>query len=287
MEQHAAEAVKDAVTQPADMMSRLLDWAEHFLMTRGLDFLAAVVIAVIGYFIARWVRHVVRNMMNRSQIDQSAAGFVAEMVYFLILIIVLVAALSAVGLSTTSLSAAVGGVGLAIGLAMKDNFSNVASGIFILIFKPFRSGDFIEVAGQSGTVIDILTMYTRLRTMGNQLIVIPNSQINAAVVKNYSHFDTRNVEFNLSVGYDTDLARCLSLLSKLFKEDPNVLNKEDFPMYIKEMAESSINIYISLSVWRKDYFKVRDELYIKMKTALDEAGIDIPFPQVVVHQAGK
>lgn len=281
------QIVENVVNKPVDWTEQLWARLMDLAMTRGVDILQAFVIAVIGYMLCRWIRRVVRNMLTRSSVEDSAVTFVTEIVYFLCLIIAGLMALGTAGVSTTSLSAALGGIGLGIGLAMKDKFGNVASGIFILIFKPFRVGDFIDAAGKSGTVANIRIMYTEMKTMGNQVVVIPNLTMTSSIIVNYSAMDTRNVEFNIGVGYDTDLTACVTLMKKTLTESPYVLNKEELPIYVKELGDSSITIYARAEVRRKEYFTAMNELYIQLKEALDQAGIDIPFPQLVVHQASK
>lgn len=184
-----------------------------------------------------------------------------------------------------TLAAAFGGIGLAIGLGLKDNIGNVASGIFILIFRPFSVGDYIAVGTNQGTVVDIRIMYTEISTMGNQMIVMPNSSLTNSVIMNYSSFNTRNLQFNIGVGYGTDLAHCIELLKEVFHENKYVMNKDDIAIYVNGLGDSSINIYIRATVLSEDYFTAQNELYIAIKKKLDDAGIDIPFPQVVVHQA--
>lgn len=194
-------------------------------------------------------------------------------------------ALSAAGVAPATLAAAFGGIGLAIGLGLKDNIGNVASGIFILIFRPFRVGDYIKVGDSEGSVVDIRVMYTEISTLGNQMIVIPNSRLTDSVIKNYSFFETRNIEFTFDVAYDTDLAKCVDLLQKLFSADAYVLNGAELPIYVSSMGESSIRIYVRAQVERSKYNEAQNHLYIKVKNAFDEAGIEIPFPQLVVHHA--
>lgn len=275
------------VGKPVDWTERLWNHLMDLAMTRGVDIAQAFVIAFIGYILCRWIRRAVRNMLTRSTVEDSAITFVTEIVYFLSLIVVGITALGTAGVSTTSLSAAIGGIGIGIGLAMKDQFGNVASGIFILIFKPFRVGDYITAAGNSGTVSNIRIMSTEMKTTGNQVVVIPNVALTSGVIINYSTMDTRNVELNLGVGYDTDLPSCIALLKRVLAENPHVLHKESISIYIKGLGDSAILIYARAEVARADYFNAMNDLYIAVKQALDQAGIDIPFPQMVVYQAEK
>lgn len=264
---------------------RAWDHLTDLALTKGPDLLAALIIVVIGYIICRWIRRGIYKLLARSSVEDSAVTFISELFYFFCLTIVAVTALGTLGFSTTSLSAALGGIGLGIGLALKDKISNVASGIFILIFQPFHVGDYIDTGGFSGTVADIRIMYTELRTTGNQMIIIPNLTMTSNIVTNYSYLDTRNLELNIGVGYDTDLPACIEIMKRVITESPYVVNKETLPIYVKALGDSSITIYARAEVKRDDYFTAMNDLYIGIKKALDNAGIDIPFPQMVVHQA--
>lgn len=274
---------------------KTIDWTEqvwehlvNFALTKGPEILAALIIAAIGYVICRWIRRVIFNILTQSSVESSAVTFITELAYFFCLAIVAVMALGTLGFSTTSISAALGGIGLGIGLALKDKVSNVASGIYILMFQPFRVGDYIDAGGgTSGNVENIRIMYTELRTTGNQLIIVPNLTMTSSVITNYSRLDTRNVEMNIGVGYGTDLPACVALIRKTLCASPYVVNQETMPVYVKALADSSITVYARAEVRREDYFTAMNELYIAVKQALDRAGIDIPFPQLVVHHADK
>lgn len=278
------EAIDQVVHQPLDWTERLWNRMLDLAMTRGVDIVQALIIAVVGYFICRWIRRVIHNVLTRSAVEDSAVTFITEIIYFLCLLIVALMALGTMGVSTTSLSAALGGIGLGIGLALKDKIGNVASGIFILIFKPFRVGDFINAAGNSGTVSNIRIMYTELTTTGNQVVVIPNLTMTSSIVTNYSFMDTRNVEFNIGVGYGTDLPRCVELMQGVLAGSSYVTDKTSILVYVKEFGDSSITIYARAGVTRAEYFQALNDLYIEIKKVLDTAGIDIPYPQVVVHK---
>lgn len=278
------QIVKQVGEQTADWTVQVWDRLVDFALTKGPELLAACLIAAIGYVICRWIRRIIFNVLTQSSVESSAVTFITEIAYFFCLTVVAVMVLGTLGFSTTSLSAALGGIGLGIGLALKDKISNVASGIYILIFCPFRVGDYIDAGGYSGTVANIRIMYTELQTTGNQMIIVPNLNMTSSIITNYSYLDTRNVEMNIGVGYDTDLPVCLDLLRKVVTESPYVKNKETLPIYVKALADSSITIYIRAEVARSDYFTAMNALYIAVKEALDGAGIDIPFPQVVVHQ---
>ena len=278
-------AVSQAVASELDLTGQILKNSKDVLLNRGMDWATAILIFIIGYIICRYIRRGVRHLLERSNVDPSARSFISEIVFFFFLAIVTLFALGTAGFNAGTLAAAFGGIGLAIALGLKDNIGNVASGIFILIFRPFRVGDYVKTSVGEGTVKDIRIMYTVLSTLGNQMIVIPNSSLTNSSIKNYSYNDVRNLEYTFSVGYDTDLRACLAILRKVFTESPYIVDKEGLVIYISEMAASSINIYVRASVARPRYFEAMNELYVEVKEAFDREGIEIPFPQIVVHTA--
>lgn len=287
MSSNAATTVDRTVTHQITMTERILDKIQHFAETKGLDIVMAIVVLVIGYIVSREIKVWTRNILKRSNIDPNAIGFITEIVYFISLLFVMTIVFGMLGISTSSLIAALGGIGLAIGLALKDNFSNVASGIFILIFRPFNVGDYIVANGVEGTVAEIAIIYTKIRTLGNQMIAVPNNTMTSSIIKNYSHYDLRNLELVFDVGYDSDLRSCLHLIREELIKNPYVQDKEQITVYISEMADSSIRIYTRCQVKAADYFRARTDIIIAVKETLDRAGIDIPFPQLVVHQSEK
>lgn len=282
MENNVVETV---VQHELDWTEKIINSLMNLAMTRGIDIIQACIIAAIGFCLCRWIRRVVHRMLTRSSVEDSAVTFITEIVYFFGLIIVTLTALGTMGVSTTSLSAALGGIGLGVGLALKDKVSNVASGIYILAFKPFRVGDYITASGMSGTVTNIRIMYTELQTTGNQIIVIPNLTMTSAVITNYSRLPVRNVEFDLGVGYGTDLDACVALIKETLLGSPYVSGPDAIAVYVKSLGDSAVIIYVRAGVAREVYFTAMNDLYILVKGALDKASIDIPYPQLVVHQA--
>lgn len=276
--------VTKVVTDELSITTRFMNGIKEFAMTRGIDFLEAIIIFIVGYIICRYIRRAADHILDKSHVDPSAKTFIEEIIFFFCLAIVAIVALGTAGVGNGTLAAAFGGIGLAIGLGLKDNIGNVASGIFILIFRPFQVGDYIQVDNNQGTVTDISIMYTMLSTLGNQKIVIPNSSLTSKVIKNFSSNDIRNVEMTLDVGYDTDLKQCVSLLRDLFTHNAYVIDKDKLTVYVSGMADSSIKVYVRAPVERTKYFEAQNELYIEVKEAFDKAGIDIPFPQLVIHQ---
>ena len=266
-------AVTKVVTDEISITAKFINDMKMFVLNKGMDIVEAIILFCIGYIICRYIRKVVEHILDRSKVDPSAKTFISDIIYFFCLAIVTIVSLGTAGVAAGTLAAAFGGIGLAIGLGLKDNIGNVASGIFILIFRPFKVGDYVSIGGAQGTVKEI------------QMIVFPNSKLISSVITNYSAFETRNLEFTFDVGYNTDLRKCITLLKEIFTANDYVLDKENLPIFVSSLAESSIQIYVRAQVDRLKYFDAQNDLYIKVKEAFDEAGIDIPFPQVVVHQA--
>ena len=262
----------------------LLQNITQHLISRAFDIALALLIGAAGFFVSRWIRKVLYRILTRANVEHSAITFITESMYYLLLFIVFLMALGTLGVSTTTLSAAMGGIGLGIGLALKDKAGNVASGIFILLFHPYRVGDYVSMAGYGGTVKSIRIMYTELLTLGNQLVVIPNSTATATVVVNYSALDIRNIEFQIGVGYDTNLAECVRLMREVILQNPYVTQPDAVKIYVDNLGDSAITVYARIGVARESYYDARHDLYIEIKSALDRAGIDIPYPQMVVHQ---
>ncbi len=266
-------------------------WSEEMLenlaqqfVSRAFDIAIALLIGAVGFFVCRWIRKILHRILTRADVEHSAITFITDGVYYLLLLIVFLMALGTLGVSTTTLSAAMGGIGLGIGLALKDKASNVASGIFILLFHPYRVGDYVTMAGYGGTVKSIRIMYTELLTLGNQLVVIPNSTATATVVVNYSALDVRNIEFQIGVGYDTNLSECVRIMQETILKSPYVTQPDSLKIYVDNLGDSAITVYARIGVARETYYDARHALYIDIKNALDRAGIDIPYPQMVVHQ---
>ena len=188
-----------------------------------------------------------------------------------------------VGIATTSFIALLGAAGLAIGLALQGSLANFASGVLILIFKPYKINDFIEAAGIKGTVHEIQVFNTVLKTPDNKTIIIPNSQVSAGTITNYSTEATRRVDMTFGIGYSDDIDKAKSVLSKLLKEDSRVLDNPEIMIVVSELADSSVNFSVRGWVKAADYWGVYFDMHEKVKKTFDKENISIPFPQTDVH----
>lgn len=249
----------------------------------AIKLLVALAIVVVGKFIAKMVRQGVVKVMRHKGMDEAIISFISSLLYGMLFFIVIVAALSHLGFNTTSLVAIVGAAGLAIGLALQGSLSNFASGILLIVFKPFKSGDFIEVAGVSGIVEQILIFSTQLRTGDNKTVIIPNGAITSGTITNYSTKATRRIDLIIGVSYDADLAKTKALLLKLVSADERVLKEQAVTVGVSALADSSVNFVVRPWVNSADYWPTYFDLLEKIKTELDNEGIEIPFPQLSIH----
>ena len=267
-----------------------MDTAQHWLLDNQqmlIDFaiklIVALLIVFIGKFVANMVRQGVIKIMRHKAMDDAIISFISSLLYGMLFFIVIVAAISHLGFNTTSLVAIVGAAGLAIGLALQGSLSNFASGVLLIVFKPFKSGDFIEVSGVTGIVEQILIFSTQLRTGDNKTVIIPNGAITSGTITNYSTKPTRRIDLIIGVSYDADLAKAKALLLKVASADERVLEDKPVTVGVSELADSSVNFVVRPWVKSADYWPTYFDLLEKIKTELDNEGIEIPFPQLSVH----
>lgn len=225
----------------------------------------------------------VRRLLKRAGADATLVSFLANLSYLLLLTFVVIAALDELGVSTTSFAAVVAAGGLAIGLALQNSLGNFASGFLIIVLQPFKSGDFIEAAGISGTAEAIKVFATVLRTSDNKTIIVPNSAILAGNVINYSARERRRIDLVFAIGYQDDLRRAKDLLTEIVTSDSRVLAEPEPLIKVLELADSSINFAVRPWVATSDYWDTRCDLLEKVKLEFDAHCISIPFPQQDVH----
>ncbi|KXJ56452.1 MAG: mechanosensitive ion channel protein [Colwellia sp. Phe_37] len=256
---------------------------QQMLIDFAIKLLVALAIVIIGKFIANMVRKGVVKVMRHKGMDEAIISFISSLLYGMLFFIVIVAAISHLGFNTTSLVAIVGAAGLAVGLALQGSLSNFASGVLLIVFKPFKSGDFIEVSGVTGIVEKILIFSTELRTGDNKTVIIPNGSITSGTITNYSTKPTRRIDLIIGVSYDADLAKTKALLHKVVSADERVLKDQAITVGVSELADSSVNFVVRPWVKSSDYWPTYFDLLEKIKTELDNEGIEIPFPQLSVH----
>ena len=279
----AAEPVSNAVkNQVADSMS-YVDKLINFFIDRGPSLIVAVLIYIVGLYIARFIRDVAMRMMRRANYDHTVVSFVSQIIYYGVLAIVLLTALNSAGFPTTSLLAAFGALGLAIGLSLQSNLSNFASGLLILIFKPFKAGDVITVGSVTGTVRSIQFMNTTIVTKEMRTVFIPNSMLTSQQVTNATYQDTRVVPVVFDIGYDNDHHKAIDVIREVMENDERIVNREMVEIGISEFGDNSVRIAAYPVVENRNYMQVFYDTMSSVKDRFDEENIDIPYPQRVVH----
>ena len=252
--------------------------------TYGLNIIGGLVILIVGWIASGWARRATLRALSRSErIDQMLAGFFASLVKYVVLIVTGLAVLSRFGVQTASLIAVLGAAGLAIGLALQGTLSSLAAGVMIIIFRPFKVGHFVEVAGHAGTVKAVTLFTTELATPDNVQIVIPNNAVWGSSVVNYSFHATRRVDLVFGVGYDDDLNTAVDTVNKVLAGESRLLKDLEPLVVVGELADSSVNLTIRVWVNSGDYWGVKFDLTRALKEAADAAGLSIPFPQRDVH----
>ena len=256
---------------------------QQMLIDFAVKLIVALAIVFIGKLVASLVRDGVVKVMRLRGMDETIISFLSSLLYGTLFIIVIIAAISHLGFNTTSLVAIIGAAGLAIGLALQGSLSNFASGVLLIILKPFKSGDFIDVAGVTGIVEEIHVFSTKLRTGDNKTVIIPNGKITSSTITNFSTKPERRLDLVIGVSYDADLAKTKALLTKITNEHELVLKNKEIVIGVQELAESSVNFVVRPWVSSGDYWPLHRDLLEKIKVALDDAGIEIPYPQLSLH----
>ena len=269
--------------------SQLLDM-EHLgprildlLFQYGPRVIAAVVIFILGRVFARIIRNAVRRILKRSKVDDLLVSFVGSLTYMGVLAFVLIAALNQLGIQTTSFVAILGAAGLAIGLALQGSLSNFAAGVLMIIFRPFKNGDYIEGAGVAGLVEQIQIFTTELRTPDNKLVIIPNANLMGSNIINYSANQTRRIDMVFGIGYDDDLRKAKTILQEILASDERILKNPAPVIAVSELGDSSVNFVVRPWAATKDYWDLYFHLMETVKIRFDEEGISIPYPQRDVH----
>ncbi|MBN1824694.1 MAG: mechanosensitive ion channel [Candidatus Eisenbacteria bacterium] len=267
-------------------MEEFIRKAVDMITTWGVDILGAIGILILGRIAAGIIRGAVRKVMRKGNGDPGLVKFVGNIVYYLILVFAIVAALAEFGIQTTSFVAILGAAGFAIGFALQGSLSNFASGVMILVFRPFRVDDYISAAGVSGSVKEIGLFATTLATPDNVKILVPNSKVYGDTIQNYSAYDTRRVDWSIGIGYGSSIAKGKEIVLGVLKGDSRVLADPAPMTAVSELADSSVNLVARAWVNKADYWDVKFDLTRKIKEELDAGGVEIPFPQRTIHMIG-
>ena len=262
-----------------DIAALISDYGMPWAINIGM----ALIIFIVGRMVVSAVVGIIRKLMNRADIDEMLVGFICSIVRWVLLLFVIVAALDQLGVDTTSLIAIFGAAGLAIGLSLQDSLKNFASGVLLIIFRPFEKGDFVATAGEMGVVENIGIFTTILVTVDNKEIIIPNGAIYSGNITNFSARDTRRVDMVFGVSYDDDIRVVKAELEKIIAEDDRVLADPAPVIELGELGDSSVNFIVRPWVKSVDYWQVLWDTQAKVKIRFDEIGVSIPYPQMDVH----
>ncbi|WP_024750169.1 mechanosensitive ion channel family protein [Crocosphaera subtropica] len=261
------------------IITKLPEWLVSF----GLQLLAAIIILLIGIQVAKFSRKLAEKALQKTKVDTTIISFLSNVVYVTVLALVTIIVLGQVGVKTASLIAILGSVGIAVGLALQGSLSNIASGLMLVIFRPFRVGDYIEGGGTAGIVKEIQIFNTILTSPDNRRIFVPNSKFFESSITNYSAEATRRIDLVFGIGYEDNIKKAKQLLTDILTEDSRILTDPSPTVGLLELGDSSVNFAVRPWVKQADYWDVYFSLQETVKQRFDEAGINIPFPQTDVH----
>jgi small conductance mechanosensitive channel len=275
MEENTTQTTESSFTNP--------DWIMEKIVEYGTSLLFAVAVIVIGFWIVKRINKLVRRTFEKKDFDPSLETFLASTIAITLRILVIITALSQLGIEMTSFVALLGAAGLAIGMAFSGTLSNLAGGVMILFFKPYKVGDFIEAQGEKGTVKELRIFNTILITLDNKTVIIPNGPLANGNMINYSTQTKRRVDFTVGIAYGDDYDTAKNTLLEFVKDDPRIIDAEDNFIGLVELADSSVNL--TLRVWCKteDYWAVFFNMNERIYKEFGSKGLNIPFPQMDVH----
>ncbi len=263
-----------------DNIQKIID---TYIVPWGISGAQALIVFIVGKWLVSKLTMLVGKALHRSKMDEMLIDFVQSLLSWALLLVVIIASLSQLGIDTTSLIALLGAAGLAIGLALKDSLSNFAAGVMLLVFRPFRLGDFVNVSGVDGVVEKIHVFTTTILTTDNKENIIPNSAVYGSVITNYSAREKRRVDMVFGIGYDDDLKKAKAILMDIVVAHEKVLSDPEPAVMVAELGDSSVNFAVRAWSKTEDYWSVYFDCHEQVKLAFDEAGISIPYPQMDVH----
>ena len=265
------------------MMNINVDAVWLWLSSYSLNIIGAIIIFIVGKWLSRRIANLLSKLLQKNNVDQTLINFLSNLTYYSLIVLVVVAAAGRLGINTTSFLTIIGAAGLAVGLALKDSLANFAAGVMLVLFRPFAIGDVVSTAGITAKVESINIFNTHFCSPDNQLIIVPNGKIINDIITNINIKATRRIDLVVGISYSDDMAKTREILAGLAKADSRVLTDPAPTIAVAELADSSVNLVFRPWVKTADYWDVRFDLTEKIKNALDEAGISIPFPQQDVH----
>jgi small conductance mechanosensitive channel len=257
---------------------------ETYVLPWGINIVMALAIFIVGKYIVGILVNVAKKLMTKAKVDKILVNFIASIIKTVLLLFIVIAALDQLGVNTTSMIALIGAAGLAIGLSLQGTLQNLASGVMLIIFRPFTDGDFIEAAGVSGVVEEIGIFSITMRTGDNREIIVPNGEIYGGTITNNSRRATRRVDMVFGIGYDDDLLKAKEIINRILSEDARILAEPAPTVAVGELADSSVNFNVRPWCNTSDYWGVYGDIHEKIKLTFDAEGISIPYPQMDIHQ---
>ena len=258
-------------------------YINEYAIPWGINIAMAIAIYVIGRIVVGFILSIFRRVMAKSKYDAMLVDFLEAIISAILMLFVIVASLDQLGVDTTSLVAILGAAGLAIGLSLQDSLKNFAAGVMLLVFKPFKSGDFVEAGGTAGTVNKIGIFTSTMTTPDNKEIIVPNGAIYSGTITNFSAKETRRVDMVVGIGYDAELLKAKQVLQEMVEADPRILQEPAPTIAVAELADSSVNFVVRPWVQSADFWGVKFDFTEAVKLRFDKEGISIPFPQMDVH----
>ena len=254
-----------------------------YILPWGTKIVMALLVFVIGRWVAKVLTKTMQKVMTKGKVDQMLVSFLGNIVYSALLAVIVLAALEQLGVNTTSALAILGAAGLAVGLALKDSLTSFAAGVMLIIFRPFKLGDFVEAGGQAGVVEEIRIFHTVLKTGDNREVTMPNAQIYGGTIINYSARETRRIDLVIGIGYGDDIKKARDLINQVLEADSTVLKDPAPTVMLLELGASSVDFAVRPWVKSGDYWSTRAALLEAIKTTFDKEGISIPYPQQDIH----
>lgn len=261
----------------------IVQLVQTYVIPWSINIITALAIFIIGRMIANIVVNILKKLLTKAKMDEILVNFIGSIANVLLLLFIVIAALDRLGVNTTSLIAVLGAAGLAVGLALQNSLQNFAAGVMLIVFRPFKAGDFVEAAGTSGVIEKINIFSTTMRTGDNRELIVPNGAIYSGTITNVTARETRRIDMVFGIGYDSDIKKARDILNQIVKEDERILADPECLIAVSELAESSVNFVVRPWVKTGDYWAVKFDFTEKVKLRFDENGISIPFPQMDIH----
>ncbi|MCT7910871.1 mechanosensitive ion channel [Arcobacter lacus] len=293
IEKEISKTIEKSIEKNVDVITRdLKSYIPNNIVEVIASHVFSFIVALLIFFIGKWIVNKIVTILGKvlrriNGIDETLVKFLENIVYYALLTVVIIAALNKLGIATTSFLAILGAAGLAIGLALKDSLGNFASGVMIVIFKPFKVGDNVIASGVTGIVTEVTIFNTVFLTADNQKIIVPNSSITGGSITNVNANDTRRVDIIVGISYEDNIKHAKEVLANIINENSKVLKDKAVGINVTELADSSVNLTINVWVKSSDFASTKAELLESIKTTFDEVGISIPYPKQEVYQYNK